>query len=1132
MDDKNASQKPAVGSDDQNRSSKTKTKSRRSRAAEASASTDSVVERIDMDAALLEYEAKVTMTQQTADAAQANDISKENSSQAEQDAVTKQKGRHSSLVPTKPGAFSVSTAGISNVRSELCGLEADILAKQSSATSRIIDTSNGTISSTTQAQQDIAVKQLSRNTFDTPSKPGAFSATNRGSNIVGSELGGLEADILAKASVATSRKNSASDNTKISLTQDEQDAAAKQKVRIDSVAQTTKPGAFSTNNNGIDAVGSELRGLEADVLSKQVAASSRVNKMTENNESSLTQGELDNAAKEKSRSSTSTAKPGAFAATSTGSHSVETSLSGFEADILAKQSGFQITKNSNDTPRNRLNQVEEDIAAKQNGKSRFVASAKPGSFSSVNSNVGQKNGGSELLELEADILAKKVASMKPSILTPSDNYKQASANIELSDLNDRIQTKIRDGAVQSTTSVPDGLRDLDDKIHAKIRGDPQLSSTSVPTQLRDLDDRIQSKISKEAPISSFNAMPEVVPLREPTWEIQRIDADAEIKSAQVQRHAGEALQSLRDIENATMIKLKNQLHSENASPRKRVDETDHRSVKDETISSGLMSSGQNQLNGLEFGEYGGDEEDGLAIAVAVEEGDNDTYLPAAVEYDPDAKPPMYRNRRFRMYVCLALTAVIVGTVGAVLGITMTNEEIPQEIPYRTTLGIRENVARIVSNELLDDFTRPYSKALDWIMHVDPLAITPDNPIFFQRYFLAYFYYATSVKKPWDACNPPTAGESDTCEYTYWENRLEDRKKLEEGRRWLSGTDECLWIGVDCDNSFQVRGIEISKSIVASIQESSGKASNISSSLQFTIGGIGMTGKFPEGVFKLPKFQHIIAGYGELEGSLPSLTKNIHIFDVRSNHFTGTIPEQWIETRSLQYIDITSSNLTGIISPTIYKMIDMKTIKLDDNELVGSIPETIGKMPSLLALHISQNKINGTIPTEFGKIPFMWSLLLFGNDLRGTIPSEFGLLVNLQACRLQNNHLTGPIPDEFWNAKLIYELDLSENNLNGTISGRISGLKDLWGLDIHSNQFTGNLPARLPTTSVRVINARDNNFNGTVPAQICDATARGDFDLVEMDCAAPLSGGAPEVDCPSGCCTSCCQSDGNNCEPLE
>ena len=40
-------------------------------------------------------------------------------------------------------------------------------------------------------------------------------------------------------------------------------------------------------------------------------------------------------------------------------------------------------------------------------------------------------------------------------------------------------------------------------------------------------------------------------------------------------------------------------------------------------------------------------EDGLAVATAVTDADvYDEYIYSAIEYDPDSKPPLHRNRRF------------------------------------------------------------------------------------------------------------------------------------------------------------------------------------------------------------------------------------------------------------------------------------------------------------------------------------------------------------------------------------------------------------------------------------------------------------------------------------------------------
>ena len=193
----------------------------------------------------------------------------------------------------------------------------------------------------------------------------------------------------------------------------------------------------------------------------------------------------------------------------------------------------------------------------------------------------------------------------------------------------------------------------------------------------------------------------------------------------------------------------------------------------------------------------------------------DMFYPPGIKGDSEAKSPEIRKEYFRLYMCLALLVVIVGTVGAVLGILLTNDEAPasnpsEPIPYRSTLGIRENVARIVGTEQLDDKKNAYRKALDWIMYEDPAAMTPDNPKFMQRYLLAYFYYATTAKKPWESDCAPANNEKVACKNKAYKS-LEALDYFEySSLRWLSEVDECKWAGILCDRSGQINSIEFSK----------------------------------------------------------------------------------------------------------------------------------------------------------------------------------------------------------------------------------------------------------------------------------------------------------------------------------
>jgi hypothetical protein len=212
---------------------------------------------------------------------------------------------------------------------------------------------------------------------------------------------------------------------------------------------------------------------------------------------------------------------------------------------------------------------------------------------------------------------------------------------------------------------------------------------------------------------------------------------------------------------------------------------------------------------LEYGEYGGPQENGLAVAFAVDE-EEDAYIPSAVEYDPDAKPPMYRNRRFRLYASLSMVVMVVGSVGILAGILLNHSSgTPPPLPERATLGIREYVERLVGPEPMSDATNPYRKAFDWIQDVDPMALTPQDKGFAQRFLAAYLYFSTTVQGPWNNdCDPAKQGETDDTVYRYTGVIDETFNYALDAKRWLSKYDSCLWCAVECDSTGQIIKIDI------------------------------------------------------------------------------------------------------------------------------------------------------------------------------------------------------------------------------------------------------------------------------------------------------------------------------------
>jgi hypothetical protein len=250
--------------------------------------------------------------------------------------------------------------------------------------------------------------------------------------------------------------------------------------------------------------------------------------------------------------------------------------------------------------------------------------------------------------------------------------------------------------------------------------------------------------------------------------------------------------------------------------------------------------------------------DGLIVATAVETLDNeDEYIYSAIEYDPDSKPPIHRNRRFRLYTCLSLliVAVVVSiTVVYVTRVAKTTiietvillEDMPTTTPTesptsnREASGIKEQIESgiLLRNITFADTTMddPRYRALQWILHDDQLQLDSNDPTLYQRYVLALVAYSFD-SLAWAVCgnhravmveeddveggitNTTTNATTTTtatvpimvdyviedCDITSQTTGLVETKKV-----WLSSTGECDWYGVICSEDGVVRGLELSK----------------------------------------------------------------------------------------------------------------------------------------------------------------------------------------------------------------------------------------------------------------------------------------------------------------------------------
>ena len=363
----------------------------------------------------------------------------------------------------------------------------------------------------------------------------------------------------------------------------------------------------------------------------------------------------------------------------------------------------------------------------------------------------------------------------------------------VSNLNAKVLAK-------QTASPLKSPRQLESALQSKVAR--SVSRSSTPTSLRDMESLV--RFNQDGNTSAGTA-------------INVLGAKKALKSNESM--TGSAPRVLQDFESAVTSKTGSNIDAKDTMkhPASRVQQEQNVTTKvtnvarkaDQNDSDKDAKKFETTTSAIHYC----DDESGLAVALAVDEEDDiDFHLPSAVEYDPDAKPPVYKNRRFRIYALLLVATAIIGVIGAVVGITVVNNvestQSATPIPYRATIGIRETLAQFIPEEYFDDVQSPYRKALDWITFIDPMAITPENPQFVQRYLLANLYYATSVQTPWTSGCAPSDSEPDQCKYTYIRTlRPVDDRFEKTGLRWLSNTNECKWAGIQCDGFSQISMID-------------------------------------------------------------------------------------------------------------------------------------------------------------------------------------------------------------------------------------------------------------------------------------------------------------------------------------
>ncbi|XP_062096240.1 receptor-like protein Cf-9 homolog [Humulus lupulus] len=274
--------------------------------------------------------------------------------------------------------------------------------------------------------------------------------------------------------------------------------------------------------------------------------------------------------------------------------------------------------------------------------------------------------------------------------------------------------------------------------------------------------------------------------------------------------------------------------------------------------------------------------------------------------------------------------------------------------------------------------------------------------------------------------------------------------------------------------------------------------------------------------------------GKLPHCLGNLSKSILVLKLRSNYFSGNIPN-FTEGNQLKIIDLGYNLFKGKLSKSLSNCKMLVHLNVESNKLSDVFPYWLGILPELEILVLRANELHGVIGESI-KIFYFPKLRIIDmsyNNFSGKLPlkyiqnwkamtttniEDFGYMsstfknttndgsswsfysqatiaikgINMFYERIQNiivvinlsnNKFDGEISQVVGNLKRLYSLDLSCNRLSGDIPSSLGNLAELESLDLSRNELSGEIPSELAQLYfLQYFNVSYNHLSGPIPQQ--------------------------------------------------
>ncbi|PKI52932.1 hypothetical protein CRG98_026763 [Punica granatum] len=270
-----------------------------------------------------------------------------------------------------------------------------------------------------------------------------------------------------------------------------------------------------------------------------------------------------------------------------------------------------------------------------------------------------------------------------------------------------------------------------------------------------------------------------------------------------------------------------------------------------------------------------------------------------------------------------------------------------------------------------------------------------------------------------------------------------------------------------------------------------------------------TGIIPEGLGQLSRLEFLGLSYNSLEGTVSELhftnLLGLKYLDIGYNHLTVKLDSDWAPPFRLNFIMMRSCRFGTEFPQWIRSQKDAHTLYLSNASISGEMPQWLATELKLRTLDLSNNFISGRI-LNFSST--MARLDLSYNLISGSIPPSIGENLEVEFLFLSDNLLTGPIPASLCQLRSVISLDLSRNKLSGWIpncwgnatssfiSGKLWNFSSTMGLlDLSYNLISGSIPPSIgENLEVYNLFLSDNHLTGPIPASLCKLRSVRSLDL--------------------------------------